>query len=49
MRWLILTATVGFVAAATALIARSRVKSRPFDLGSVSQDWINDHRADHPH
>ena len=44
MRWLILIAVVGGVAAA-AVVARARVQRKP-DVGALSDQWIAEHQVD---
>ena len=47
MRWLLIALAAGCVAAA-AFAARARARVRRLDVGSVSNDWIAQHRADEP-
>jgi hypothetical protein len=46
MSWILAGASLAGVAILT-LIARLRSRSRRPDVGSVSDEWIAQHRADH--
>ena len=45
--WIILLALV-VVAAIVTVIAWSRARARPPDLGHVSDQWVAEHHASHP-
>jgi hypothetical protein len=44
MRWLVLLAVIGGVAAAV-VVARARIQRKP-EVGAVSDQWIAEHQAD---
>jgi hypothetical protein len=46
MRWFLVGIIVAGVAG-TAFIARVRSRNKRLDVGSVSDQWVAQHRADH--